>query len=57
MHDVRFGESDGDKIVNMGGKAAEARLVAHEAVEVDEQQAAASGIVQGWVGDERLSRR
>ncbi len=38
MYDVRLGQQDGEEVVYVCRKAAEARLVAHEAVDVDHQQ-------------------
>lgn len=49
---MSLGKSDGDKIVNMGWKASEARFIAHEAVDEDEQQAPAPAILQGRVRDQ-----
>jgi hypothetical protein len=45
MDHMSLGEGDGEEIVDMGGEALEAGFIAHEAMDVDEQQrpAAISG--------------
>lgn len=37
MYHMRLGEGDGYEIVNMSGKASEAGLITHEAMNVHEQ--------------------
>jgi len=38
MYNVRLCQSDSDQIVHVSGEALETGLVAHEAMDVDEQQ-------------------
>ena len=38
MHDMRLSHRDGQQVVNVGWKALKARLVAHKAMDVYQQQ-------------------
>ncbi len=38
VYHVRFGQGYGQEVMNMRGKAPEAGLVAHEAMDIDEKQ-------------------
>jgi hypothetical protein len=40
-----IGKSEGDEIVDVGGETSKACLVAHEAVDVDKEQAATASVV------------
>lgn len=45
MHSMRLCEGNGEKIVNMCWEALETGLVAHEAMDVDEQQSSTAAVL------------
>ena len=47
-------QQDGEEVVDVGGEAAEAGLVAHEAVDVDQQQSAPVVLLVRFGGHQRL---
>jgi hypothetical protein len=54
---VGIGEGEGDEIVDVSGETSKACFVAHEAVDVDKEQAATASVVGGGVWDEGLGGR
>ena len=56
MHHVRIRQRHGDKIVHVGWEASETCLIAHKAMNVHKQYAAAACVLQGRVWDQRLCR-
>lgn len=57
MDYMGLGKGDGDEVVDVSGEVAEASLVAHETVDVDQQKAASACSVIVDVGTQRLQRR
>ena len=57
VYDMCVGQGDGEEIVDVGGKRLEARLVSHEAMDVDEQQLPTPSPITTIFGRKRLRRR
>lgn len=56
MDYVGIGEEHDEQIVNVSGKALEAGLAAHEAMDVDQEELPATTLFRRLVGNEGLSR-
>lgn len=56
MHNMRLIKADGEEIVDMCWEALEACLIAHESMDIDEQQSSTLTLLF-WLGrDERMRR-